>query len=1324
MSLKLNEMLIEVKDHVLKINGKRVILPYNDNGVRIDNTNTTLKISIKLMLDITWEDGNSIHLTLNKKYMGETCGLCGNYNGRADDDITFGGMEVDPLIFGQLYALRKPEETCQDPKPDIGKKCNIYRAKCLKLLKSSKWARCNRLVKPHLYVEAYMMDMCLCKSNEKLSTFCLCTTIAEYSRQCALAGGKPPEWRSPTMCYIPCPANLIYSECSPPCAPTCSNPGTHYLCDGPCVAGCVCPKDYVLDDITHSGCVPMENCSCVNNNVIYPSGSAYTTPCSTCKCSGGHWTCEDIPCPSICSVEGGSHITTFDKMQYTFHGKCMYVLAKPCANNSFVVTAEMKKCAFSEAATCLSRVFLILDNTSYVFEIKFDNNDFPHVTFDKESMAKAGVSIFWPSSFFLIVYTNKGLYLEVQLTPVMQLYIILDPTYKEKMCGLCGNFNSIQKDDFQTSSGVLESNAVDFANTWKTQYQCENVPPIHEHPCMYGIETEKYAHYWCQVLLETEGPFGVCHAIVNPGDYYQTCLFDTCSCKRAEDCLCASLSSYAWACAAAGVVICGWRENICRNFLKHCPPSFVYSYNVTTCIPTCRSLSEPDRNCNLTFYTVDGCVCPQGTYLDDRGVCVLEPDCPCYYKGFPVAVNELLHVGRLICICTNGTLKCNPVDIPDCPPPMTYFDCDQAGENAKGAQCPQTCDISKAQCYSPLCVSGCVCPKGLLLSENGTCITEDRCPCVHNGLYYSSGENATINCENCVCQNRTWICDSKPEKAICTLYGEGHFITFDNKHYTTNGNCEYTLVQDYCDAKDLENGTFKIITENIPCGTTGTSCSVAIVVFLGAHKLILADGRIDVMDTSSHEEIPYLTRKMGLYLVIETKIGLVIVWDRRTSIFIHLSIAYKGKVCGLCGNFDGNSNNDFTTRAGCSVKDVKIFRDSWKSFSDCPEIYISKEPCAIHPYRMAWAQKMCSIVISDVFSGCHAEVDPERYYDACVRDTCACDTGGDCACYCTAVAAYAQACSEACVCIEWRTPTVCPMFCDIYNNDDNCEWHYKACGAPCLKTCRNPNGTCYSDLKGLEGCYPICSKERPYFDEDVMQCVAQCGCLDNEGNYYNLGEEVESCNICEKCFCTENGIQCHPDSNACNCEYEGIILKLGEVIRLEEGPQGCRIVKCTINGTEETLCSTTPGTSSPATPTTLTPTATTQTTTETTVTSLTPTTPTTFKPTTTTPSTTETTVTSLTPSTSCVPICEWSQWFDVSYPIAEPDGGDFETFENIRNEGFEICDKPDLISCRAQTFPNSPLEELSQKVTCNVSTGLVKLHFLNLRKRVIQDISC
>ncbi|XP_063293577.1 mucin-5B-like [Pelobates fuscus] len=862
---------------------EKVTLPYSQSGIQIERIDADLKISVKLMLVLVWHEDKSVQLTLNKKYMGETCGLCSNYDSDQKNDFTGHGKILTPLKFGNLQKLMKPGQKCIDPNPKDEDQCRTFKALSYKMLASSMWAKCNRLVKVTSYIKAYMEDLCLCNSSSTLSYFCKCNTISEYSRQCALAGGKPPDWRNYELCW--------------------------------------------------------------------------------------HWNCEDLPCPSSCSVEGGSHITTFDKVYYTFHGKCLYVLTKPCADNAFLVTVEMQKCAYSETATCLTRVLLFLDNGENIFEIKYDNSDFPQVTYDVKKMAQ----------------------------------------------GLCGNFNNIQKDDFRTSNGAIEGNVADFANTWKTQHSCMNIQIIPEHPCTYGLEIEKYAHYWCNILIDSEGPFSACHASVNPEHYQQNCLFDTCSCKRAEDCLCASLSSYAWACAVAGIPLIGWREEVCRNYMSFCPPTFVYSYSVTTCIPTCRSLNEPDPTCSITFFPVDGCVCPPNTYLDDHGVCVKMEHCSCYYKGVPVFPDKPLYADKVICVC----------------------------------------------------------------------------------------------------KNRTWVCDKKPDKGICTVYGEGHHMTFDNKWYTASGDCEYTLLQDYCDADHLQKGTFRINIENIPCGTTGTSCSKAILVYLGVHKLILADGQFEVVRRASNIDIPYKIRSMGNFLVIETMNGIVLIWDRKTSIFIHLSIAFKGKVCGLCGNFDGNSNNDFTTRSQCVVEEVTEFRDSWRLTPECPEVYITKEPCAMNPYRVPWAQKRCSIITSEVFSTCHDEVDSEKYYESCVSDTCACDVGGDCECLCTAIAAYAQACSEACVCVDWRTPDVCPMFCDFYNTQGHCEWHYRACGAPCMKTCRNPSGICMHHLKGLEGCYPVCPEEKPYFSEDEMLCVSQCGCLDDNNNYYKIGEKVESCNSCE-----------------------------------------------------------------------------------------------------------------------------------------------------------------------------------------------------------------
>uniref|UniRef100_A0A8C0JHU8 VWFD domain-containing protein n=1 Tax=Chelonoidis abingdonii TaxID=106734 RepID=A0A8C0JHU8_CHEAB len=225
----------------------------------------------------------------------------------------------------------------------------------------------------------------------------------------------------------------------------------------------------------------------------------------------------------------------------------------------------------------------------------------------------------------------------------------------------------------------------------------------------------------------------------------------------------------------------------------------------------------------------------------------------------------------------------------------------------------------------------------------------------------------------------------------------------------------------------------------------------------------------EVIEKARGGEVPYKVRYMGIYMVIDTDTGLILMWDKKTSIFIKLSPDFKGQVCGLCGNYDGNGINDFTTRSQSVVEDVLEFGNSWKVSPTCPDAKGNKDPCRANPYRNSWAQKQCSIINSKVFSACHSQVEPNEYYEACVTDACACDTGGDCECFCTAVASYAQACNEAGICVAWRTPSICPLFCDYYNPQGECEWHYKPCGSPCMKTCRNPSGKCLHELQGLEG---------------------------------------------------------------------------------------------------------------------------------------------------------------------------------------------------------------------------------------------------------------
>ncbi|NXF27046.1 MUC5A protein, partial [Rhodinocichla rosea] len=1125
--MKLEGVVIELTPSSVLLDNKLVQMPYSHMGVFIERSNNYLKVSAKLGLTFLWNGQDALLVELDKKYANQTCGLCGDFNGiPVSNEFISGKTKLTPIQFGNRQKMDGPTEQCDDPVPPtslmncsrefVRTSLSKFASICETVLTSKAFTSCNMLVNVQDYIETCIQDLCHCDSS--MADFCMCNTFAEYSRQCAHAGGQPQNWRTSDLCPKSCPFNMQYHECGSPCSDTCSNPERSALCEDHCTDGCVCPPGkliscpfliqtplepflslgMVFDDVNGAGCIPRRECHCTYEGETYAPGASFSSKCRSCTCVGGEWSCVTQSCPGTCSIEGGSHISTFDEKYYSFFGDCSYVLTKT------VLVLDLKSC--KDRFPPSSSEARIISNTAVEFLhyiVPIMNNYF-QLLIPNEMItiffliSLANVTIFRPSSFFIILQTTFGLQLQVQLVPLMQVFIDLDPSHKGQTCGLCGNFNDVQTDDFKTTSGVIEGTSAAFGNTWKTRADCPDAKNTFEDPCTVSIQNDQYAQHWCGLLSDTTGPFAECHSTVNPEVYHKTCMFDTCNCEKSEDCMCAALSSYVRACAAKGVLLTGWRSKACTKYTTLCPKSLKYTYNVNSCQPTCRALSEPDVTCSIKFVPVDGCTCINGTYMDDSGKCVPASSCPCYYKGTPLSSGEVVHDNGVVCtkIQMHGWSHISHgfSSLLVCVPPMVYVDCGNVTANVVGAGCQKSCQTLDMECYKTHCVSGCVCPHDQVLDGKGGCIAPEDCPCIHNGNFYSPGESIRVGCNNCTCRNRKWQCSEEPCLETCSVYGDGHYTTFDGKRFDFEGDCEYVLVQNYCGQQAMNQGTFRVITENIPCGTTGTTCSKSIKVFLGNYELVLSDGHSDVIQRTPGGKMPFQIRSMGIYLVVDTTVGLILMWDKKTSIFLKLSPSFQGHVCGLCGNYDGNGNNDFTTRSQSVVGNVLEFANSWKVSSSCPNANRTQDPCTANPYRKAWAQKQCSIITSEVFAKCHSQVEPNEYYQACVDDACACDTGGDCECFCTAVAAYAQACNELDICISWRTPSICPLFCDYYNPQGECEWHYKPCGAPCMKTCNNPSGKCLHEMRGLEGCYPQCPKNKPYFDEETMTCVSYCGC--------------------------------------------------------------------------------------------------------------------------------------------------------------------------------------------------------------------------------------
>uniref|UniRef100_A0A9J8CQW9 Mucin 2, oligomeric mucus/gel-forming n=1 Tax=Cyprinus carpio carpio TaxID=630221 RepID=A0A9J8CQW9_CYPCA len=1250
VSISINDIGVEFTEKQVVVNGEKVTLPVHVAGILVEENTIYTRLYSKMGITVMWNKEDAVMVELDSKYSNRTCGLCGDFNGvPVYSEFIESGRRVGYTEFGNMHRVPNPTHVCEDPfenDDECSMSFSQQRADCADLLEDEKWSSCSWVLNPEPYIKACTNDICSSQpEDEDTSISALCATLSEYSRQCSHSGGTPPSWRTANFCAMKCPYNMVHSESGSPCMDTCSHKDTNELCEEHNIDGCFCPPGTVFDDISNTGCIPAEKCQCKHDRV-YSSGEILHEDEEECICKEGNWICTSIPSPGLCTVEEGSHFTTFDGKEFTFHGDCNYVLSKDCKESKFIILGLIVPCSTHQTDTCLKSVVVLF------------NNDMKNCFSNSLTLfLSADFTVFMPSSFHIMLQTTFGLQVQVQLVPLMQVYITVDQSFQGKTCGICGNFNKVLSDDLETPQGVVEGTAVSFANAWKAQSNCPDRTERLDDPCSYSSDSEHFAEHWCSKMKDKESLFAKCHSTVNPDSYYKRCKYSSCTCEKSEDCLCTVFSSYARACAAKGIILQGWRDIVCKKYTENCPASQNYSYELQNCQHTCLSLASERQSCSVDFVPVDGCACPEGLYQDENGLCVPMEKCPCYQNGQKINPGKSVTIREEHCVCMNGKLHCRSwkTRILGCSSPKVYFNCSTAATDEHGLECAKTCLQQEVDC------SGCQCPFGLLDDGRGHCVKPDYCPCKHDGLYYAPGAEITKDCNQCTCKRGKWKCTHNKCPGKCTIYGSGHYITFDQQRFGFRGDCSYIAAQDKCGNK---NGKFRVITENMPCGTTGTTCSKAVKILLGRTLLQLSDGNVIAIDSTSGPKIKYTERNVGMYLVIDADIGLTVLWDRKTTVHIILEPQHMGDVCGLCGNFNGNGKDDFTTQGNLPTSNILEFVNSWKG-SKCPDANPDSNPCLATPNRETWAKIQCSIIkdIKGPFIVCHNKVDPNPYYENCVKDSCACDTGGDCECFCTAVAAYAQACNEADVCVNWRTPEICPVYCDYYNNGtEDCTWHYSPCHTPCYKTCLNLNGTCSNNsLPHLEGCYPKCPEDKPIFDEQNQICVIEC---------------------------------IPPESTT------------------STAPTPTTTTKSTTTTPESTTSTPEPTTSS--TPTTTTLTKYTTTTPEPT-TSSTPIPPTTTTSTTTTlePTTssthTQTTTTEFSTTTPCM-ICWWTEWFNVYNPRVGGDD-DLETYKNIAESGKEICEEPVDIECRAVGQPDMSFDDYinhsNQVAHCNVSYGLV-----------------
>lgn len=370
------------------------------------------------------------------------------------------------------------------------------------------------------------------------------------------------------------------------------------------------------------------------------------------------------------------------------------------------------------------------------------------------------------------------------------------------------------------------------------------------------------------------------------------------------------------------------------------------------------------------------------------------------------------------CECQNGTSICNRNTCP-------VLDC--------------AVELQKRQHPSDCCPE---CPQ----------IAEARSECTYNNENFKHEQEWAISsCRSCICMNGQIKCAQlkcQPTKCrpnetlftppgqccakciesdgVCTVFGDPHYKTFDGKFFSFQGACKYLLTS------DIVNQSFSIRVTNDVRNSKFSSWTKTVTLKLGTTKVNLGQKqRIKVNGIKI--KLPYLVKeefKIKRFeddlIIVETDIGVKVLWDGRSYLQVQVPVKYKNKLNGLCGNFNGISRDDLTTRRGINVTDNNIgkFANSWRvgAMKKCRnrEATTKQRPC---PRRPQVCRKLKNSDSENIFDVCLSHLNSHNYFEACRTDMCECPMGN---CYCDSFAAYARECQRLGVKLpNWRKALGC-----------------------------------------------------------------------------------------------------------------------------------------------------------------------------------------------------------------------------------------------------------------------------------------------------------
>ena len=306
------------------------------------------------------------------------------------------------------------------------------------------------------------------------------------------------------------------------------------------------------------------------------------------------------------------------------------------------------------------------------------------------------------------------------------------------------------------------------------------------------------------------------------------------------------------------------------------------------------------------------------------------------------------------------------------------------------------------------------------------------------GMQYLIGDIIQPNCSlRCTCLEGNWDC--RPQKCVldgptCYGWGDPHYRSFDYRYFDFQGDCEYVLSQP-CHSSDFTITVSNVAINSFVSATKAVNITIPskgleIMLSRGGGGTIAINGVLQINngDRVVHRSTGIEVLRTGGHPYVLLNVGppIAIFWDGWWRVEVTVSSGWQGKLCGLCGNYNNDNNDDFMLPGGILTNSAEVFGASWLQTKTSPACGTQQLPPPCPHTIMMTAQLKCDELLNSVFNICNSVVDPTEFIDGCKLDYCQCSEEDREDCYCNSLSTYAAACASSGVIISnWRNFSCC-----------------------------------------------------------------------------------------------------------------------------------------------------------------------------------------------------------------------------------------------------------------------------------------------------------